>query len=153
MREYRPETKETAFAAIGHFRFFVRMPAAAKRSDEHREANSAYLSESLSRAAKNRCAHRNLFHLTNAILTKARVAGQETFDFIGRPASASHFESRINRKCARLQTNVCSLFLYLCESRIPQTEPDSNESPQRMVRREFPDTECVKHKGRVNRIG
>ena len=102
---------------------------------------------------KHRCAHRNLFHLTNAILTKARVAGQETFDFIGRPASASHFESRINRKCARLQTNVCSLFLYLCESRIPQTEPDSNESPQRMVRREFPDTECVKHKGRVNRIG
>jgi hypothetical protein len=77
MREYRPETKETAFAAIGHFRFFVRMPAAAKRSDEHREANSAYLSESLSRAAKNRCAHRNLFHLTNAILTKARVAGRK----------------------------------------------------------------------------
>ncbi|WP_305375725.1 hypothetical protein, partial [uncultured Alistipes sp.] len=52
MRRCRPETKETAFAAIGHFRFFVRMPAAAKRSDEHREANSAYLSESLSRAAK-----------------------------------------------------------------------------------------------------
>lgn len=77
MRRCRPETKETAFAAIGHFRFFVRMPAAAKRSDEHREANSAYLSESLSRAAKNRCAHCNLFHLTNAILTKARVAGRK----------------------------------------------------------------------------
>jgi hypothetical protein len=50
--QMHPETKETAFAAVGLFRFFVRMPAAAKRSAEHREANSAYLSESLSRTAK-----------------------------------------------------------------------------------------------------
>ncbi len=78
---------------------------------------------------KHRCAHRNLFHLTNAILTKARVAGRKTFDFIGRPASASHFESRINRKCARLQTKSLQSFFVFVRKQNPPNRTGLKREP------------------------
>ena len=81
---------------------------------------------------KHRCAHRNLFHLTNAILTKTRVAGRETFDFIGRPASASHFESRILHKSEIRQTaDKClqSFFVFCAKATNPPNRTGLKRGP------------------------
>jgi len=51
---------------------------------------------------------------------KHELRGENRLIFIGRPASASHFESRINRKCARLQTNGCSLFCICAKAESPK---------------------------------
>lgn len=120
MRRCRPETKETAFAAIGHFRFFVRMPAAAKRSDEHREANSAYLSESLSRAAKNIAALIAIFSTSQTPFSqKQELRGENRLTFIGRPASAAHFDSDILHKKSNRKNRLLFYFTYALLLQLP----------------------------------